>query len=330
MSLSTFQFWVACICGIIVHYGAILPLEADVRQYQPGDFIKIRDFLVATYAHFQRSYNWTIERWNFSVSLARTMNALSLDEWATQIGIWEQDGAIEAVVNAEGEDEGEVFFQLRNEHLPDTRLAELFSFCEARMGKVEGDTRRIQLFLPSGDARLEALAQDRGFIRQSWVDHDGVVDVTEELSVALPAGYTFADGTAVTPEEMGAAHALAFEYADDPVYPQRAVEGFRRMILTPDYRADLHLHVRGPDGDIAAFATMWYDAQNRIGILEPVGTAPAHRGLGLGRAAIYTLINKIRAEGALRVHVGSDQPFYQRLGFVIREKYSVWRKDVTL
>jgi hypothetical protein len=30
------------------------------------------------------------------------------------------------------------------------------------------------------------------------------------------------------------------------------------------------------------------------------------------------------------VHVGSDQPFYQRLGFVIREKYSVWRKDVAL
>jgi GNAT superfamily N-acetyltransferase len=301
-----------------------------VRSFESGDFIKIRDFLVATYTYFQRSYNWTIERWNFSVSLARTMNALSLDEWAAQIGIWEQDGAIEAVVNAEGEDEGEAFFQLRHEHLPSARLEELFSFCEARLGKVEGDTRRIQLFLPSGDARLEALAEARGFIRQSWVDHDGVLDVTDELPVTLPAGYTLVDGTAVTPEEMGAAHAQAFGYAGDPVYPQRAVEGFRRMIVTPDYRADLHMNVRGPDGDIAAFAAMWYDAQNRIGILEPVGTAPAHRGLGLGRAVIYALINKIRAEGALRVHVGSDQAFYQRLGFAIRDKYSVWRKDVAL
>jgi GNAT superfamily N-acetyltransferase len=305
-------------------------LEAGVRPYQSGDFVKIRDFLVETYAHFQRSYNWTIERWNFSVSLARTMNAMSLEEWAAQIGIWEQEGAIEAVVHAEGEDDGEAFFQLRHEHLPDARLNELFSFCEARLGKAEGETRKIQLFLPAGDGRLEALAQERGFVRQSWVDHDGVLEVTDELPVTLPAGYTFADGSAVTPEEMGAAHAQAFGYADDLVYPQRAVEGFRRMIATPDYRADLHLHVRGPDGDVATFAAMWYDARNRIGILEPVGTAPAHRGLGLGRAAIYSLINKIRGEGALRVHVGSDQPFYQRLGFVIREKYSVWRKDVAL
>jgi predicted N-acetyltransferase YhbS len=100
------------------------------------------------------------------------------------------------------------------------------------------------------------------------------------------------------------------------------------MQCTPDYRADLDLHVRAPDGEIAAFATMWYDAHNRIGILEPVGTDPAYRRLGLGRAAIYEAVNHIRAEGAVRVHVGSDQAFYQRLGFIIREKYTVWRKTI--
>ncbi len=299
-----------------------------MRTYTPADFLRIRDFLVETYGYFQRSYNWTIERWNFSISLARSMHAISLDAWAAQIGIWEVGDEIQAVVNAEGEDDGEAFFQLRHEHLPATLLQELFGFCDERMGKAEGDRRRIRLYVPSGDARLEALAQQYGYARDSWSDHDGVLEVTEALPVALPAGYTFADGDAVSAEAKGDAHARAFGYADDPIYPERAVEGFRLMAQMPDYRADLALHVRAPDGTVAAFATMWHDARNRIGILEPVGTAPEHRKLGLGRAAIHEAINRVRAEGATRVHVGSDQPFYQRLGFAICEKYSVWQKEI--
>lgn len=143
-----------------------------MRPYVDADFLRIRDFLVATYSHFQRSYNWTIERWNFSISLARSMHAVSMEVWASQIAIWEQDGEIVAVANAEGENDGEAFFQLAHEHLPEPLLQELFDFCEARMGKVEGDRRRIQLFLPGGDGRLEALAAARGFARQSRVDHD--------------------------------------------------------------------------------------------------------------------------------------------------------------
>jgi len=232
------------------------------------------------------------------------------------------------VVNAEGEDDGEAFFQLRHEQLPEALLAELFGFCDERMGKVEGDRRRIRLFVPSGDGRLTDLAQQHGYTRESWSDHDGVLEIADALPVALPEGYSFADGDAVSAEEKGDAHARAFGYADEPIYPGRAVEGFRLMARMPDYRADLSLHVRAPDGVVAAFATMWYDARNRIGILEPVGTAPDHRRLGLGRAAIHALINRIREEGATRVHVGSDQRFYQQIGFVIREKYSVWQKEI--
>jgi GNAT superfamily N-acetyltransferase len=301
-----------------------------MRAYTVDDFLRIRDFLVETYAHFRRSYNWTIERWNFAISLARSMHAISLEQFAAQVGIWEDGGEIQAVVNAEGEDSGEAFFQLRRADLPASLLGELFDFCDARMGKRDeaAGTRTIRLFLPGGDARLVALAQARGYAREDWVDHDGVLEIDDVVDVSLPEGYAFADGTAVTPAEMAAVHAAAFGYADDAVYPARAVEGFRLMVATPDFRPDLSMYVCAPDGTPAAFATMWYDARNHIGILEPVGTAPAHRRQGLARAAIHMLINRIRAEDAWRVHVGSDQAFYQRLGFVIHEKYTVWQKVV--
>jgi predicted N-acetyltransferase YhbS len=297
-----------------------------VRPYQAEDFIPIRDFLVRTYAHFQRSYNWTIERWNFSVSVARVMHDTSYEDWASQIGVWEDDGAIVAVVNAEGEADGEAFFQLAHEHLPDPLLRELFDFCEARLGKAVESGRVIQLFVPAGDTRLEALAQGRGFERQDWQDHDAILNLDAPKSVSLPAGYTFADGRGFTPQEKGIAHAKAFGYYGEPVYPERAVDAFRQMTQTPDYRADLDLCVRAPDGEVASFATMWYDAGNRIGILEPVGTIPAHRKQGLGRAAIFEAVNRILSEGATKVHVGSNQVFYQRLGFIPRAKYTVWRK----
>ena len=299
-----------------------------MRPYTDADFLKIRDFLVTTYGHFRRSYNWTIERWNFSVSVARVMNGVSMDDWAAQIGIWEQDGEIVGVANAEGENDGEAFFQLAHEHLPETVLQEMFIFCEARMGKVEEGKRKINLFLPSGDTRLEALAQGRGFVRHSWVDHDAVLDVISDFPVELPAGYAFSDGTSFSAEEKGTAHAKAFGYFGEPVYPARAADAFGQLTRMPDYRADLDMCVRAPDGEVVSFATMWYDAENQIGILEPVGTVPDHRRLGLGRAAICRLVNMVGRKGATRIHVGSDQAFYQRLGFVPTPKYSVWVKKI--
>ena len=96
-----------------------------MRPYHKQDFIKIRDFLVDSYAHFQRPYNWTLERWNFSISMARIMNGIPLEVWESQIAIWERDQAIVAVVNAEGEADGEAFFQMAHEHLPDDVLQEM-------------------------------------------------------------------------------------------------------------------------------------------------------------------------------------------------------------
>lgn len=198
------------------------------------------------------------------------------------------------------------------------------------MGKVEGDRRVIYLRIPPDDARRLAMAVARGFTHESWDSPEGIMALADAFSVELPDGFAFVDGTGVTAEAKGAAHAGAFGYVGESPWTERAVVGFERMMAMPDYRADLDLHVRAPDGEIAAFATLWHDARNRIAILEPVGTLPAYRRMGLGRAAIYELANRIRAEGAERMLVGSDQPFYQRLGFVPRIKYQIWRKDVAL
>ncbi|MGC9469575.1 MAG: hypothetical protein ACP5HS_13350 [Anaerolineae bacterium] len=184
-----------------------------MRPYDHAtDFIAVRDFLVATFGHFRRSYNWTIERWNFSVSMARMMNGVSLEDWADQIAIWEEGGELLGIVNWEGERKGEAFFQLAHEALPDAVLQEMFDVCEARMGEVQDGRRVIYLRIPPDDARREAMAQARGFVRQSWDSPEGVMPLEEEFPVALLDDFAFVDGHDVSAEEKATAHAKAFGY----------------------------------------------------------------------------------------------------------------------
>lgn len=301
-----------------------------MRRYRQEDFMKVRDFLVDTYAIFQRPYNWTIERWNFSISMARIMNGVSLEAYESQIAIWERDQEIVAVVTAEGENDGEAFFLMAHDQIPDEILQGMFTFCDNHLGKEKDGKRVIYLRIPLENTRTEKLALNRGFTKQSWIESVSELSLGQDLPVELAEGFSFKSGDEVTSVEKGEAHAKAFGYFDETLYRERSPKGYQAISETPDYRPDLDLYAISPDGEIAAFSTMWYDQRNRIGMLEPVGTIPEYRKLGLGRACIMQLANQVKQEGGLKVYVGSGDDFYQRLGFRPRGLYGVWRKEVDI
>lgn len=76
------------------------------------------------------------------------------------------------------------------------------------------------------------------------------------------------------------------------------VPAYRALRELPPYRADLDLVVEAPDGSFAAYALVWLDAENGIGELEPVGTHPDHRRLGLGKAVCLEACRRLRELGA--------------------------------
>ncbi len=304
-------------------------IESKMKCYSKEDFIRVRDFLVDTYTYYQRPFNWTIERWNFAISMARVMNGVPLEEWEAHIAIWEQDQEILAVVNTEGEAAGEAFFQIAHEHLPQDILQEMFTFCEDHLGKKENGTRVIYLRIPHGNQRLEQLALTRNYVPQSKNEPVSELVLNQKFPIKLARGFSFKYGDQITHTDKGIAHARAFGYYDNSMYRDRSPLGYQQMSATPDYRPDLDIYVVSPQNEIAAFATMWYDQHNRIGILEPVGTIPEYREMGLGRASIMQLANQVLQEGCLKVYVGSGQDFYQRLGFRVKDLYGVWEKVVS-
>ncbi|WNS42404.1 GNAT family N-acetyltransferase [Paenibacillus sp. MMS20-IR301] len=299
-------------------------MNVKFRRYRTEDFIAVRDMLVAGFAQPGTAGNWMIDRWNFCRAVSHTMHN-TYDTWESTVGVWTDDkGMIAGVVNSEGEERGEAFFQVRFP-LTSAVYEEMFDFAEHSLAMPSTGGRVIRIRIPAGDAVRESIAQSRGYRQLDWDDTLSMRSLQQLEPVKLPPGYRIRSGTEVTGEAKALAHARAFGYYEaeqDHSVPL----AFERMKQAPDYRPELDLSVVDASGEVVSFCTLWYDGQNRHGILEPVGTIPAARKQGLARAAIQEGLHRIAAYGAESAYVGSTMDFYKRLGFEPAASSYVWEK----
>jgi len=163
------------------------------------------------------------------------------------------------------------------------------------------------------DRSLAAALERHGFTPQP--NPGGVLTRTlDALPPAIaPPGYQL--GEVHSPEHvMGRieTHRLAFPPSE------LTFEKYQRVRRTWPYRQQLDRVAVYDDGSVAAFCTAWLDAENGVGLLEPVGTHPAHRRRGLARAVCLDAFRVLRDAGARTVHVGFSTEgalaTYQSLG----------------
>ena len=97
------------------------------------------------------------------------------------------------------------------------------------------------------------------------------------------------------------------------------------------YIDELDLVVEAPDGSFAAFVTVRIDPKTRMAELEPVGTHPDHRGLGLGKAVCAEGIRRVQKyDPSCMVILGAASSeaatkLYDSLGFT-KEDVHIWKK----
>ena len=122
------------------------------------------------------------------------------------------------------------------------------------------------------------------------------------------------------------AHRGAF--APSRVTPQ----SYANVVATAPYRRDLDWVAVAPDGRLAAFALAWLDERNGVAELEPVGTHPDFRRLGLARAVCAAALGAARAAGANTglVYAVTGNPsvnLYRSLGFRSVARHVVLRRE---
>ncbi len=173
----------------------------------------------------------------------------------------------------------------------------------------------------------EGFAADDAWALTHW--YRRLVDRPPIPGPRLPAGYRLRHVR--WPDDLAArveVHRAAFAPS------KMTLEKYRRLAEMPHYSPDLDLVVEAPDGSFAAFTLAWRDPVGGIGELEPVGTHPDHRRLGLARAANVAALSRLRAAGAIdallfsRSSNEAAEALYASVGFRELTHSRPWRRSL--
>ena len=301
-------------------------MTVSFRPYRPGvDFDAVNALLARTYPPDDRHDNWTPARWQYMVHSVCDGDETRLAD----VGLWwegEPDHSrVVAVTTHEGEP-GEAYFQVGLAHLELKR--EMLAYAEAHLSREAAGRRTLVAYINSWDTALGALAAEAGFVqlrdKPEWTSRLVLPEVF--APVALPPGYRITDRA--ERDDLEAINRVlwrGFNHEGPP--PEEHVASRACVERAPLYRPELHVMIEAPEGHLVSYCGTWYHPDLRMTYVEPVATDPDYRRLGLGRACVLEAVRRTHALGATRALVGSDQPFYQALGFERSHVYYPWRKE---
>lgn len=289
------------------------------------DFMRVRDFLLETYALYGTYYNWEIRRWEGQWYWGTLERA---QEWARYVRLWETGGRLIGVAHPEGEQRGNAWLQIH----PDYRHLEpeMLDWCETALA-TPGDDGRLQLALQvySHDDARQQMLRERGY---QQLEGYGVLRWREPgqtiPDAPAPEGYLI---RSMRPDNWNdtvrwsEVERAVFRHADT------TPEGLARLHTSPSYRSDLHIVAEARDGSFAAFAGLTFEPVHRTAIFEPVGTHPNHLRKGLAAAVMREGLRRLAALDVSRVYVGTGDSvpanrLYESLGFTEHHVDHTWRK----
>lgn len=300
-------------------------MSVSFRHYsRPDDYQRVDDFLLAHYQPGNRDGNWLEPIWEYMHGHPY-LDVAALG----RIGIWEDDGQVVAVANYESR-LGEAFFQCHPacRHL---RQAMLDYAEQSFPGEPQDDGRQVlHAYIHENDEEFLALVRARSYERRPESDRPLFRFIIPDSfpPIRLPDGFrlqSLADEC-----DWAKVHRVmwrGFNHAGEPPSGEEEIESRRRMFDTPTARRDLKTAVVAPNGDFVAFCGMFCVPARQYAYVEPVATDPAYRRMGLGRAAVLEGIRRCGALGATVAYVGSDQEFYQALGFTRVYTSQCWVKS---
>jgi GNAT superfamily N-acetyltransferase len=307
-------------------------MKLTLRKYQTeNDYWRIRRFLRDVYlCNDRREFSWPLYRWDYwrwhiNENIFRF-------ELGAAIFLWETaEGQIAAMLNPDHP--GETFLQVHPAFRSPELEVEMMSTAEMQFAVTRpGGRQRLLVWSPAGDAVRRNILARRGYTRQDDLEYQRRRDLSLPIpKVPLPAGYTVRPLGDV--DEHPARSWLSWK-AFHPAEPDERYEGwewYRNVQRAPLYRRDLDLVAVAPDGELAAFCTLWFDDISRMAAFEPVGAHPDHQRRGLGKAVMAEGLRRAGQLGATLATVNSYSEeaggLYASMGFTSYDLSEPWVKE---
>jgi len=283
-------------------------MKLTMRRYErEDDFWAIRQFLRDVYLRNGRTeHSWQTARFDYW----RWHGIMNMGDGnlETDVFLWETPGGqLAAVANCEGR--GHVFLQVDPRFRTLDLEEEMLDVAERSLGGIGKASGRpfVNVAAQDTDAMRTDLLARRGHTRRAdWQQIERKRDLALPIpDVPVPEGYTIRAMRA--DDEELARRSWASWRSFHPNEPDEKYEGWtwlRNAMHAPMYRRDLDIIAEAPTGEIAAFATVWFDDVTRAAYYEPVGTMPEHQRRGLAKAVIAEGMCRAKEMGALVATVG--------------------------
>jgi len=196
---------------------------------------------------------------------------------------------------------------------------------EMKGGKVE--EVNMKFVVDDDDEDLILLLSDLGF-QKGEIEGDKQVRPIDlpVPTYSLPEGYTIRN--AVIEKDF-----LKYREVQTTVFPHivsMSMELLQLFSTASFYQEDLDIVAVDPDGKFAAFCTARIDPLSKVAELEPVGTHPDHRKLGLARAVICESLERLEKYRPSAVVILGAAPtdgarrLYESMGFVNEGTRHYW------
>jgi mycothiol synthase len=197
---------------------------------------------------------------------------------------------------------------------------EMLAWGEVRRRELLEDGDDERLFLASArddDPEKIALLIWHGFTRDDY----HMLNMRRDLDQSFP-DQAPPEGFVVRHVGGEAEWAARVETHREVWHPSKVtLEAYRRLRGAPGYIPELDLVAVAPDGTFASYCICWLDPANRTGEFEPVGTRPAFRGKGVGKAVMLEGLRRLKERGVRTaiVYSAGDNPasirLYESVGF---------------
>jgi mycothiol synthase len=279
-----------------------------MRPYwDENDFWRMRAFLREVFLLNDRlERSWSTPRldywrWHFILTCES-------DPMKQVTYLWETtDGQLAAVLHSIFK--GEAYLHIH----PRFRTAELenemYALAEEELFNTYNNECRHYALADEDDSLRREVLQARGYTHREAPVYRWRRDLDAPLpEVKVALGYKIRSmGLADEYEARAWASWRAF-HPDDPDENFDGGDWYVNLQSAPLYRRDLDIVAEAPNGEIAAFCTIFYDDATRSAVCVLVGTAPEHQRRGMGKAVIGEGLRRLQRMGGTRAFANGFDP----------------------